>query len=109
MVYAAEVILKAHFFLGVIYLLLFTFEYFLNVIGPITRMFLSGKTQKDIENTSNGHGLIYLLTNIGWVTADAYIGSNSSTDFRFWQWLVLIIPLSLGFRKMIESIQYRFN
>ena len=109
MSYALKVIFTAHLFLFALCVISILAELIFNKSGYIHRLFLPGKTQRQIERTSKGYSLLYFVVNLIWLWVDAYFKNNAPESFRFWQFLMIIVPLNLAFRHGIKYIQDRFN
>ena len=109
MAFAIEVILYAHIFIIIVCVLFYIIEFFSGIGWVVNRLILPNKSDKVIRVQSEFYSLVYFFINLIFIIGYAHINDSAPQNYRFWHWLILIIPLSFAFRKFIEFIQHKFN
>ena len=109
MLFSIEVVIKSHLVFSIFVLGSFILEYITGTYTLFHKLFIKNKSDKEINIIINFIGIIYILINFGTLIYNLYFIENKDIDFNYWQWLVLIYPLSFLFKITVQRIFVKLN
>ncbi len=99
-----NLLIESHFYLF-IFVLITHFVELLTGFRMFVRWFLFKKDLKTAHGTASRETLLYFIYNIGFAVYKVYFSENTEADFYFFIWVVIIIFLSILFRKLYNKYQ----
>ena len=104
--YLISLVVKTHFYLLVIVLVSFVVERLTN-LKLLIHDFNWKKSDFMAGGSADLLSVIYFLIGLGVLLYDAYYKGNAPESFRFWHWLVIMLPLTVLVRFAYYHLQAR--
>lgn len=106
MKYVIWVIIRSHVYILFIFLGSCIFEILTKRKLKLILDDLTWKKSKEMASGSaDVFASLYFVISLLVLLYNVYIKHNAPTDYRFWKWLVIMVPLTVIFRKLYYKLQ----
>lgn len=107
MIYTIHILIKAHLFIIMIVVVSYVIEKLSNYKWKLLYFsFTEFKKSKYMTRSlADGHSFFYFLFCLGTLVIDAYVNNNATTDFAFWKWSIIMIPLTV----LVRNLYYKYT